>query len=1147
MRKTLNELIQSAYDLKFRKRRSSSSSSRSKRDVAPDERQRLKRDRSLSPEVEEQTRDQSLSPDRETASQDKELNHENSPEKELRRELSPEKELSRDLSPEKEELSPRQPVPQLTPPIPAVPTSKTPALMSSLSETQLRPSTPPPPPQLHQHSPEKELHNKEKEAEERFQPPPPLPPSQISSLDQSRLETAKRAAVRAWMETVKLENQGAELVIKIQKDRQRAEMSMRKAPDAPKCWEWFGKLLEAVKKAKLFANKLSGETKKAFEAKTEIEVYYDSKNLEKSRLSADKAKKAENDARKYRVEIENNYSKTEPETELGVHELANRVETAVNNFLKVKSKQLSAGKQEGEVNTPSSTPVEETGQTMTAMRTEDKELELEDEPKGPAETTAKPEDKELEREDVYDRNRDDLDLEPEVLPVVEKIVRPSPDEKEKLQQHPVTDDPTLEIADTGKESETERAKTIEESTEDKELEREDAITKDKMFPPDGQEKSLDHESGKTKNQKAVENIEKVQDIEIQLSSGFPVQEDDEDGIYENVDELEKTFQSGKKEVNEPETSNLATQDEQSQLLPFLSGFPIQDEVYEVVEPKFDNRDSEDGPKILLDREKSPPREEEPHGESDGESAKEQLHQEDPNAFYEIDYENDKSWDGEENLPQLPMPQALVSRSDKKGEKVSTSTLRQIKQQRKEGLAAEFIFNEMTQRFYINIGVGVMHMDVSKHLSYVLGFDKTRIFYNDPASYVPDLSGGVRQLYVYAPKLVEDTIIGDRLSPLLRVVNATGTPGVDMPEVIYTNEFFHSLQNKRISEIRIEIQTAFGRYVKFNWGTTGIAAGTRVLGDLAQGKALKESLQTHAKQGFENLAEKLEQCGKALNQTGPYLFRLFSDSQYCDLSKTYLYLLTSIERIEVFDSSIFYHYRAYIMQELSYSHEVRRAFHEAGCYYVDENNQDSYANKGFLNFDLARQSALLLNNQDVVFTIHRNSDSFLLLTPPWKTIVDKTDTWHQNPEEYRIRLHDMRLFVRTVDVTPSLNIAISKQLELSSAKYALRKVEIRRLICTFVSTNAYSGSQRLSPFNFEHANVRSISAEANGMTYPSTPYHFSFEGDQKRFVRAFVDMYAGLGLDDSDSIPYCQVMDSLRQTRSIADWLVKAFVRTLMRV
>jgi hypothetical protein len=333
---------------------------------------------------------------------------------------------------------------------------------------------------------------------------------------------------------------------------------------------------------------------------------------------------------------------------------------------------------------------------------------------------------------------------------------------------------------------------------------------------------------------------------------------------------------------------------------------------------------------------------------------------------------------------------------------------------------------------------------------------------------------------------------------------------------------------------------------------------------------------------------------ALNQTGPYLFRLFSDSQYCDWSKTYLYLLSSIERknaagewvpisdaepedkrvgviqnfgssfvrslkinisgIEVFDSSIYYHYRDYIMKELGYSHEIRKAFHEAACYYTDEDDgQDSATNDGFiarasrfsngkqcetmvrLNFDLAQQNALMLNNQDVIFTIHRNNDSLLLLTPPWK----KADgTLQENSKEYRIRVHDLRLYVRTVDVTPSLNLAISRQLESTSAKYPLRKIEMRsiflgkgrtelahnvftstlprRLICCFVSTDAYSGNRRLSPFKFEHANVRSICAEANGQSFPSTPYLLSFDDAQQRFVRAFVDMYAGLGLDDSDT-------------------------------
>ena len=83
--------------------------------------------------------------------------------------------------------------------------------------------------------------------------------------------------------------------------------------------------------------------------------------------------------------------------------------------------------------------------------------------------------------------------------------------------------------------------------------------------------------------------------------------------------------------------------------------------------------------------------------------------------------------------------------------------------------------------------------------------------------MPDLTGGVRQLYVYAPNLIENTIIGDRLSPILRIVNVIGDPG-SINEIIYSTEYFHRLQSKRISEISIEIHTPFGELVRFHWGS-----------------------------------------------------------------------------------------------------------------------------------------------------------------------------------------------------------------------------------------------------------------------------------------------------------------------------------------
>ena len=45
------------------------------------------------------------------------------------------------------------------------------------------------------------------------------------------------------------------------------------------------------------------------------------------------------------------------------------------------------------------------------------------------------------------------------------------------------------------------------------------------------------------------------------------------------------------------------------------------------------------------------------------------------------------------------------------------------------------------------------------------------------------------------------------------------------------------------------------------GHEGIAAGTRVLGDIAQGRDLKESIAEHGRASLQNLGKRLEMCGK----------------------------------------------------------------------------------------------------------------------------------------------------------------------------------------------------------------------------------------------------------------------------------------------
>lgn len=83
--------------------------------------------------------------------------------------------------------------------------------------------------------------------------------------------------------------------------------------------------------------------------------------------------------------------------------------------------------------------------------------------------------------------------------------------------------------------------------------------------------------------------------------------------------------------------------------------------------------------------------------------------------------------------------------------------------------------------------------------------------------MPDMKGGVSSFYVYAPDLIEPVFIGDVAAPVLRVVNIRGAPD-EMVEECYTAIQYHRLIAKELSEIFIEIRTASGALMPFQYGT-----------------------------------------------------------------------------------------------------------------------------------------------------------------------------------------------------------------------------------------------------------------------------------------------------------------------------------------
>ncbi|KAL3109570.1 hypothetical protein niasHT_011208 [Heterodera trifolii] len=373
----------------------------------------------------------------------------------------------------------------------------------------------------------------------------------------------------------------------------------------------------------------------------------------------------------------------------------------------------------------------------------------------------------------------------------------------------------------------------------------------------------------------------------------------------------------------------------------------------------------------------------------------------------------------------------------------------------------------------------------------------------------------------------------------------------------------------------------GKQIGSAIGRQGMESGNRVLTNVLEGKDLKESLVSEIPPTNVSVVRSFFRQVLPLatiTQESPYLFRLYSDNLWTDLSRIYLYLELSIEKpgandkwvaiddadtsvsaiqgigqtfvqqlkvtvgnTEVYDSGNLYPFKAYITNELSFPINAKKNFLGSTGYYHTVNQDDS-TDEGFkerckifkggknaqflsrLDFDLGNQELYLLNNLDLLFTIYKAKDVFLLQTLKANDLT-----------KYRLTVHDVKIYAKMVEVQPSLNMTLYKTLEKQPATYAVRKTEIkssfisvgryefeynvfsatipRRVTIALVGNSAFHGDYKLSPFMFEPFDLREISIHAGGVVYPAVPYKLNFSKDH--FVSAFVDMYEALGMANSE--------------------------------
>ena len=134
--------------------------------------------------------------------------------------------------------------------------------------------------------------------------------------------------------------------------------------------------------------------------------------------------------------------------------------------------------------------------------------------------------------------------------------------------------------------------------------------------------------------------------------------------------------------------------------------------------------------------------------------------------------------------------------------------------------------------------------------------------------------------------------------------------------------------------------------------------------------------------------------------------------------------------------------------------------------------------------------------------------------------------------YKIIIVDAILYVKKVELTPSVFNAINTVLNDKNAQYAITRTTVPRgqqsqhidnaflgeipkciAIC-MMDNSSYNGNYKKNPFNFQHYNLTQIGISVNGEDVPFKLLKLNF--DDKLFVTAYNTLFSGIGKLHGDS-------------------------------
>ena len=274
----------------------------------------------------------------------------------------------------------------------------------------------------------------------------------------------------------------------------------------------------------------------------------------------------------------------------------------------------------------------------------------------------------------------------------------------------------------------------------------------------------------------------------------------------------------------------------------------------------------------------------------------------------------------------------------------------------------------------------------------------------------------------------------------------------------------------------------------------------------------------------------EDDDSAVTPVNLFLHALFSD---VDISLNGTLVSTSTNT---------YPFRAYIETLLNYGKESKNTQLALSMYYknptgsADDNDvKTSKARReriqrsktvdmvGRIHADLFSQDKFLLSKIDLRLRFIRSKDAFSLCTL-------STDN-AKEPIQYKVKILHASLFVRKVKVNPAIILAHAKVLQTSTSKYPVKRVVNKvfsvpkgnmnvvqdnlflnqrpnKLVIAVVNSKAFNGDYRLSPFQFQHFHINSLSLYLDGQQIPTKALKPDFENGV--YARSYFSLFAGTG-------------------------------------